>query len=500
MVCAATLQNSNANARVKNAYLRRLARGCYLWPPPLAVSASLGWTLVNHGVGRVTFRRLIVIAIGAGVGLGTTQVDAAPFEPRGEDWEGLAQLVRTAERELGSTHISVTATLPLEHLRREDGVFLVHPERVLDTDGLSAFMRAGGRLILFDDYGTGDDLLVYFGVKRVPLPAHPSQMLRGNPSLAIAEPTGAHPTVRDVAHVVTNHGTGLEHRALSPLLVVRGESEPDVVLAVAGAVGHGRLIAVGDASIPINAMMRYPGNRALCRALVRYATDDDVWGKRGGTLYLLANDFDMTGSFGDDSLTGSATGAARRAVVDGLERLRHPGLPPAAAYLAALAIGIGIVAWTIARVGRTHKSVTPRFARPVPAVAQGGVAGHAAVLGSPGTSRILAMLELKSALEEQMATRLGLDRAPPHDVLVAKLSAEGLLGEDQVRSLSGLLRELEQVEAAFAPIGRPPRPVERIRDARVIAFAARVQEMLALVQPAPTAHDRAAHDRVQRGP
>jgi hypothetical protein len=469
--------------------------------PLLPLATSRG-TLLSRALGRVYSRRatlVLALAVAAGIGLSGARADAAPFDPRGEDWEGLAQLVRTAERELGKAHVAVTSSLPLQHLRREDGVIVIHPERVLDADELSAFMRAGGRLILFDDYGTGDEFLEHFGVRRVPLPAQPSQMLRGNPSLAIAEPTGAHPTVRDVAHVVTNHGTGLEHHALSPLLLIHGDGEPDVVLAIAGAVGRGRLIAVGDASIPINRMMRYPGNRALARSLVRYATEDDVWGKRGGTLYILTNTFDMTGTFGDDSLAGSATGVARRAVIDGLETLRHPGMPPRMAYFAALAMGIGLVAWTIARVGRTHKAVSPRFTRPVAVAAQGGIAGHAAVLGAPGTSRVLAMLELKSALEEQMATRLGLDRAPPRDVLVAKAVAEGLLDDHQAASLSGLLGELEHVEASFARLGRHPRPAMRIRDAHVLAVAARVRTLLGHVQ-SQSAHEWAARDSVQRAP
>src|SRR5262249_51836678 len=161
------------------------------------------------------------------------------------------------------------STLDLRQLRREDGVVLVHPERVIDADELMAYMRAGGRLVLLDDYGTGDALLARFGIRRVPLPSRPAEMLRGNPALAIAEPASVHPAVRHASRVVVNHGTGLAHPALSPVLVVRGESEPDVLFAVAGAVGQGRLLAVGDASVAINGMMRYPGNRALAVALVR---------------------------------------------------------------------------------------------------------------------------------------------------------------------------------------------------------------------------------------
>jgi hypothetical protein len=430
---------------------------------------------------------------------------ATPFDPQGQDWEGLAQLVHIAQSELGTQRVAVTSTLPLRDLKREDGILLVHPQRAMDVDELSAFMRAGGRVVLLDDYGSGDDLLTRFGIRRVPLPERPAQMLRGNPSFAIAEPASIHPTLHDVAHVVTNHATGVEHRGLSPLLAVRGDGEPDVLLAVAGAVGHGRLIAIGDASIPINAMLRYPGNRALTRALVRYATDDDVWGKRGGTLYVLSNAFEMTGSFGDGSHEGGAVGEVRRTILEMLETLEREGLPAPYAYLAALTIGLGVAVWTSTRVGRTHRPVSPRFVRPVPAAQQGGVAGHAALLGGPDASRALAMVELKSALEEQLATRLGLDRAPSHEELVAKVRAAGLLGDVDALALSRLLAELGRVEAFFtqgAHAGHGAQgshgshgshglpSAERIRVSRVIAVAARVRELIDLSE----GRDRRRHE------
>jgi hypothetical protein len=365
-------------------------------------------------------------------------------------------------------------------LTRDDGIVLVHPERFVDPDELSAFMRAGGRLVLLDDYGAGDGLLARFGIRRVPLPSRPAQMLRGNPALAIAEPASGHPAVRDVTRVVTNHATGLEHPALSPVLVVRGDGEPDVLLAVAGAVGQGRLLAVGDASVGINAMMRYPGNRLLCGSLVRYVMEDDAWGKRNGILYILANDFRTEGTFGDDSRAAGALGNIRRTLTDALEMLRHDGMPSLAAYLVALAVGLGVVAWTSTRAGRPHRAVTPRFMRPVPAVAQGGVAGHAAIIGAPGTSRVLAVLELKSALEEELSTRLGLERPPPHEELLAKVRAARLLDASHLVTLERLLAHLAHVESLL--VMRRRGAVERVRDAEVLAVAARVREVLDAVR------------------
>ena len=406
---------------------------------------------------------------------------ASPFDPRGDDWEGLSQLVRMAQAELGPQHVILASRLDLRELKREDGVLIVHPERPLDVDELSAFMRAGGRLVLLDDYGEGEGLLTRFGIRRVPLPGRPAEMLRGNPALAIAEPASAHPAVRDVVRVVTNHATGLAHPALSPVLVVRGDGEPDVLLGLAGAVGQGRLFAVGDASLGINEMMRYPGNRSLCTALVRYVVEDDAWGKRGGKLYILTGDFETTGSFGDGSHLGGAAGDLRRTLVDALEMLRHDGMPPLAAYLVALAVGLGVVVWTSARAGKPHRAAVPRFVRRVPTAAQGGVAGHAAVIAAPGTSRVLAMLELKSALEEDLATRLGMDRPPAHDELVAKIRAAGILDSTRAAELTRLLAHLTRIESLL--MTRRRGALERVRDADVLRMAARVRALLDAAGP-----------------
>ena len=412
---------------------------------------------------------------------------ATPLDPKGQDWEGYAQLVQMARDELGASHALTPTTLDYHKLDRTDGIVLVHPENALDVDELSAFMRAGGRVILLDDYGTGDALLARFGIRRVPLPQRPLAMLRGNPALAIAEGASAHATVRDVGRVVTNHATGLEHKALSPVLVVRGDGEPDVLVGVAGAVGQGRLMAIGDSSVLMNSMMRYPGNHSLAMSVIRYAIEDDVWGKRGGKLYVLANDFGQTGSYHGGSADQSALDDARRAFEEAVETLRHGGMPPLAAYLLALAVGLGVIVWTSVRAGRTHRSATPRFMRPVPGVAQGGVAGHAAVLAAPGTRRALALLEMKSALEEDLAMRLGLDRVPSAEELAAKAHAAGLLDAQQTQALVRVLGTLARVEMSLQtqlraggggwPGGSGSAAGGRVRDADVFAIAARVREL-----------------------
>jgi hypothetical protein len=394
-----------------------------------------------------------------------------------------------AQAELGAARVVVTDRLQLGRLSPADALLMVHPTGDLDADELTGFMRAGGRVVLLDDYGTGDTLLSHFGVRRVPLPERPAEMLRSNPAFALAEAVGGHRAVRDVSRVATNYATGLSDRGLAPLLVVRGQNEPDVLLAQAGVVGKGRLLAVGDASVAMNSMLRYPGNHALALALLRYAGDapsaDDGaadWsaaaGGSTGKVYVLANGFVLEGRYGETSLLSDA----QRFVRSAFDALRQ-GVPASVAYAAALAVALAIVVWTSLRAGRTHRAALPRFARQIPTVAHGGVAGHAAVLGSPRTSRVLVLLELKSALEETLATKLGLDRVTRAEDLVARARAAGWFDAEGAEALARELAHLGRFETLLMRKDR--RMLGGIGDAEVIATAARVRRLLAAVEAAP---------------
>lgn len=404
-----------------------------------------------------------------------TLAGATPFDLTGNDWEGTSELVRLARAELSPARVVVTSQLDFAQLKPEDGVLVLFPEKSLDVDQLARFMRAGGRVVLLDDFGRGDALLRHFRMGRVPLPRRPAEFLRGNPQLALAEPASAHPVVADVSRVVTNHATGLSHDNLSPVLKVRGQDgDPEVVVAVAGAVGQGRLLAVGDPSTVINSMLRYAGNKAFARGLVRYAVDNDVWGKRGGRLFLLAGGFEQKGGFGgeDDSWDD-----VLRALRDALETMRREGMPAMLAYLLAIAVGLSLVIWVGSRAGRLHKPLVPRFVRKVPAVAQGGVAGHAAVIGAPQTSRVLAILELKSALEEQLTTLLGGGKVPAQQDLLAQVAEARLLDAEGVHTLRQLLLRMSNVETMVV-YQRSGGMVQPVRDQEVVSMARSVRALL----------------------
>jgi hypothetical protein len=254
--------------------------------------------------------------------LGLARPAAAAFDLNDTSWEGGSELFELAKKKLGRERLEIAATLDYSKLTPKDGVVILHPDVPLDHEALSAFMRAGGRVAVLDDFGTGDSFLARFEIFRVSAPQTPARVLRDNPALPIAEPAvqlvagqeqNRHPITQNVEGVVTNHPTVLTHRNLTAVLTIAARGEPNATLAVTGVIGpkvdaedpassrvpRGRLFAMGDPSSFINLMLRYPGNRRFAEGLLGYLIESDTWGEREGKLYFVANRFQQKGQFGD---------------------------------------------------------------------------------------------------------------------------------------------------------------------------------------------------------
>lgn len=434
--------------------------------------------------GIVGWRPVLVLGVSIALWLVAPAARASPFDLAGSDWEGAADLVRLAQSELGSARVVLTAQIDFGALSPDDGLLLLHPERSLDVDELTRFMRAGGRVIMLDDFGRGESLLANFGLKRLPSPRRPLEYLRNNTQLPLAEPASAHPVVADVNRVVTNHPTGLSHPDLSPVLKIRASGqggEQDVTVAVAGAVGQGRFLAVGDPSIVMNSMLRYSGNKSFARGLVRYAVDGDAWGKRGGRLYIASGAFAQKGAYGGER---DALGDFTRDAKDLLDQIRRDGLPAMLAWMASIALGLALVLWVGARAGRMHRPVAPRFVRRIPTVAQGGVAGHAAVIGAPHSTRVLAILELKSALEEHLTTMVGLSKVPGQQELLARIGDARILDTEGMHTLRRVLLRMSNVENMIL-FQRTGGRVQSIRDGEVVTLAHTVNQLISATAGRP---------------
>ncbi|MSP25446.1 MAG: DUF4350 domain-containing protein [Myxococcales bacterium] len=402
------------------------------------------------------------LALGGAVICGTAGIaSAAAFELNDGSWEGCRELLELARNELGAERVVVVGTLDWETISKEDGVLVLHPANVMDVEEVAAFMKAGGRFAIADDHGRGDRVLSHFKIHRRALPAYPERFLRGNRAVAIAVPArdvtlrpgaAVHPTVADAHQVVVNHAMGLVHPDLTPVLEVRGTRdvtgmEPDTAsVAVAGQVELGRLFALGDPSSFINLMLRYPGNRAFARGLVRYLADGDATDLRKGKLYLVANDFSERGSFGGTTPLRKELERRVRALAAGLRELRDGGFPwwlhVAVAGLCALAV----MRWAAATLFRAYVARRPRYATETPMVQQAGMAGRRAVLASRSSAPALALLELKSAFVEVHGPEVGLGAASAPSEILERLRAQRGLDEGVVRRAGAVLQRMRRAE------------------------------------------------------
>jgi hypothetical protein len=409
---------------------------------------------------------------------------AGAFDFNDTSWEGTSELLALARARLGPARVEIVAVLDWERLRPADGVVFLHPTVEVEHDEASAFLRAGGRIAVLDDYGKGDTLLGRFQIRRVAAPMRPARSLRQNPNLALAVPAvevvagqeqGRHSMVRDVREIVTNHPAALTHPNLTPVLEIPALGEPDATLAVTGIiVSRGRLFAMADPSATINLMLRYPGNRAFAEGLVDYLVEDDSWGQRGGRLYLVANEFKQRGAYGGGTGIGQEVKDQLDGFLDIVTGMHDDGLPDLLAVIFAVVAGIGAVGWTASSSLKTYRRSAPRYAAVHPLVAQGGVAGRAAVLGAPTTHRALVLLELKSALEEGLADRFGLPSNAGAAALVAEAERRGSLSPRSLAALKRLFAELARAELAVTatqPLRVPYETVERTRQA-VLAILA----------------------------
>jgi len=388
---------------------------------------------------------------------------AGPFEVRDTGWEGCSELFELARAELGESRVLALSELDWKELRPEDGLLILHPKRAISSDRLSKFLRAGGRVAIIDDFGAGSRILERFGIERVRIPSRPLATLRRNADLAIAEPVRepmegrgerVHPTVENVERLVTNHPTGLHHPKMGPVLRIRGIDEAEVVLALAGELDEaplGKLFAMGDPSVLINQMLRYPGNRAFATGLIHYLAPDAGGEKRDagaqGRLWVLANDFSETGVYdggmGDlaDELDDRIETATRE-----LRRLLQGGFSGLVGVIAAALVALGVGLWTTSVASRIYQRKIPSFARPVTTLAQGGAAGRAAVLSAHSTPYALVVLELKSALEEGIAHELGFAANLPPPQLLKEVAESGALDERRQRTLKSVLLEMATFE------------------------------------------------------
>ena len=120
-----------------------------------------------------------------------------------------------------------------------------------------------------------------------------------------------------------------------------------------------------------------------------------------------------------------------------------------ALYVQLGVVGVGALAWAVNYSSRRYRRSVPRYALAPLLVAQGGLAGRAAVLSAATTDPALVLLELRSALSEALAQWLGLSRLASPEQIVAELAKRPLFDAERVQQIGELFRALS---AGQAPI------------------------------------------------
>jgi hypothetical protein len=441
----------------------------------------------RSGRSRLNRWQLVLLALGAAIWIGPlgaqssidTLSEEEPFGTGSSRWDGYAEFVRLAQREIGAERVVLTKSLSYAEISSHDAIIIAHPTAHLNEASLSSFLVAGGRLAVLDDFGQSEIFLRNFGIIRLPPPPHPSQLLRGNLNLPVAVPSvqitqgaqrGRHPVAAGVERVMTNHPRVLQHPELTPVLEIVDKDGRSHALAVTGVIAQrGRLFALGDPSVFINLMLRYPDNRKLAEGLIHYLTESRTnrassgvdapqnaeLGKeqRPARLYILTNGFHEEGSFGNeerlkdklDSLTSESVLALRHLKDEGMTK----ELALALAALTATCIFLG----HIQRNLRFQHFHSPSYAFAPALAAQVGPASRASVLSSRNADPILALMELDSALRDAVTRRLKQDGGAPIDRIIAEVQHAGL-SPDEARLLKETLSELKSYGQSLGKRGR----------------------------------------------
>ncbi|MFB6296227.1 MAG: DUF4350 domain-containing protein [Halobacteriales archaeon] len=229
---------------------------------------------------------VVVVVLALGVAASTSGAAFGAYNPA---WDGASDLraVGTdagAEVEIARNVSAYGATDP------DDTVAVVlspdRPYTLPEAARLRAFVEAGGTLLVAEDFGPhGNDLLAALGVtaRFDGDPLRDERNYYRAPALPEAGVVSEHPLTEGVDALTLNHGTAVEPGDATVLVRTSEFSYVDrnrngalddaetlrssPVVAVE-PVGTGRVIAVGDPSLLINAMLERPGNRAFAENLL----------------------------------------------------------------------------------------------------------------------------------------------------------------------------------------------------------------------------------------
>lgn len=177
-------------------------------------------------------------------------------------WNGLSELKRLAD-DLGCP-LQVRRTLDWSSLDGQDVLVVIHPESELGDSATTAYLSAGGRMVIADDYGKSEKVLASVGIHRKMESWPPGvRFYRPDQSLPVALPVRGTALGKATGELLANHSSFFDSS-----LPATYAFAPGAGLVIEANVGHGRLVAIADASVFINNMLELPGNREFAAHLI----------------------------------------------------------------------------------------------------------------------------------------------------------------------------------------------------------------------------------------
>ncbi len=184
------------------------------------------------------------------------------YEVHHKGWNGLSDFSQLVG-ELGCP-VAPRTVLDWDGLDGHDVLVFLYPESRIPERELVAFLSAGGRVVLADDFGQGGPALSALRIERRTSPLPPGvRKYRDNPALPIADPVRATGLSHAAPELVANHPSAFA----GPLLPTYAFA-PGAGLVIEGTLGRGRFVAIADPSLFINNMLKLPGNREFAARLV----------------------------------------------------------------------------------------------------------------------------------------------------------------------------------------------------------------------------------------
>ncbi|WP_435181711.1 DUF4350 domain-containing protein [Halorussus sp. AFM4] len=243
--------------------------------------------LPDVSIPRLLLVGLTLTVVAAVVGYGS--VSSAAFGAYNSGWDGTSALRSTAAGTGAQVTVAQETDAYDRAAPRRTVAFVVAPTSTYDSRAilrLREFVRRGGVLVVAADDNESVNYLLQGLGARARLDGRPLRDARVNfrtPAMPVVSTGPNQSLVSGVDGVTLNYGTAVRPRGATVVLntseyayldtnrngtIDEGERLAARPVATVERIGAGRVVAVSDASVFINAMLDRPGNRQFVRELV----------------------------------------------------------------------------------------------------------------------------------------------------------------------------------------------------------------------------------------